>query len=95
MIVSDRFKKRNKHGCVYCGSLRELTIDHKHPKILGGINKETNLQWLCMRCNTMKSAIPHKVLKNIFYWYETSIRNKVRFGKNIIKKIARNETYKL
>jgi 5-methylcytosine-specific restriction endonuclease McrA len=67
-----RYKKeyKKKDKCAYCHSTENLTIDHKHPVILGGTNDLKNLMTLCFRCNGMKSAIPHKQLLAIFKWYE-------------------------
>ena len=40
--------------CVYCGEtyeLHELTLDHVHPRSLGGRNINTNVVPACTRCN--------------------------------------------
>lgn len=49
-----------KDNCRYCGAKDNLTIDHKQPKILGGLDAPNNLQTLCKDCNMLKSGIPHK-----------------------------------
>jgi 5-methylcytosine-specific restriction endonuclease McrA len=57
------YKKKSR--CTYCHSKENLTIDHKHPKSLGGTDKESNLQTLCRTCNEIKSGIPHLTFKRI------------------------------
>lgn len=45
--------------CVYCGNhydLSELTIDHVHPKTLGGEDIASNLVPACRRCNQQKGS---------------------------------------
>lgn len=37
-----------------------LSIDHKHPRSLGGTNDEDNLRTVCTRCNTIKGVGPMK-----------------------------------
>lgn len=64
-------KELKMKRCAYCYATKNLTLDHKHPKILGGTDDKKNLQCLCKRCNQMKSKIPHGVLMGIFKWYET------------------------
>jgi 5-methylcytosine-specific restriction endonuclease McrA len=61
-----RIKKELKlKKCRYCGSRENLTIDHKHPIILGGTNERKNLQCLCYDCNQLKADIPDKVFRKI------------------------------
>ena len=44
-------------GCVYCGSIDNLHIDHIIPRSVGGGSGLGNLQWLCSTCNTSKGAM--------------------------------------
>ena len=47
-----------KNRCLMCGCERQkLTRDHIIPKSLGGPKLHCNLQPLCTRCNTAKSAL--------------------------------------
>jgi 5-methylcytosine-specific restriction endonuclease McrA len=46
--------KRDGHKCQYCGSTRNLTIDHIFPASKGGDNSWENLVVACMPCNTRK-----------------------------------------
>lgn len=46
---------RRDHGvCQYCGSTRQLTIDHVIPRSKGGKSTWTNLVTACNRCNVLK-----------------------------------------
>jgi len=49
-----RIYKRDGHKCVYCGSNKNLTIDHVLPKSRGGTNRWTNLVTCCGSCNRKK-----------------------------------------
>lgn len=53
-INRQRIFKRDNHECVYCGSVKNLTIDHVIPKSRGGDNTWTNLVTCCRSCNTTK-----------------------------------------
>lgn len=50
---------RDNWTCVYCE--REdvaLTLDHVHPRELGGGNEESNLVTACRTCNTTRGQTP-------------------------------------
>ena len=49
-----RVFKRDNHQCLYCGSQKELTIDHVQPRSRGGRNTWTNLVTCCSKCNHKK-----------------------------------------
>lgn len=49
-----RIYKRDHHQCVYCGSTKDLTLDHVMPKSRGGGNDWTNLVTSCFKCNLRK-----------------------------------------
>jgi len=49
-----RIYKRDRHQCVYCGSIKDLTLDHVMPKSRGGGNDWTNLVTSCFKCNLKK-----------------------------------------
>jgi 5-methylcytosine-specific restriction endonuclease McrA len=49
-----RIYKRDHYQCVYCGSNKDLTLDHVIPKSRGGGNEWTNLVTSCFKCNLRK-----------------------------------------
>jgi len=51
----NRIYKRDGNQCVYCGSKKQLTIDHLIPKSRGGKNEWTNLVTCCFKCNVKKA----------------------------------------
>jgi len=53
-VNRNRIFKRDGNQCVYCGSKRDLTIDHVMPKSRGGTNEWTNLVTCCSKCNIKK-----------------------------------------
>jgi len=56
-----RIYKRDSFQCVYCGSNKNLTIDHVLPKSRGGSNRWTNLVTCCGNCNRKKGdKTPHE-----------------------------------
>jgi 5-methylcytosine-specific restriction endonuclease McrA len=50
--------KRDSNSCQYCGSTRNLTIDHVIPKCRGGEDTWENLVVACGPCNTKKGNTP-------------------------------------
>lgn len=50
----NRIYKRDGNQCVYCGSSKNLTLDHIMPKSRGGNNDWMNLVTSCMKCNLKK-----------------------------------------
>ncbi len=51
----NRIYRRDGYECIYCGSKRDLTLDHVVPKSKGGKNEWTNLVTSCFKCNLKKS----------------------------------------
>ena len=49
-----RIMRRDGYTCVYCGSKKNLTIDHIIPKSKGGDNSWKNLVTCCSPCNRIK-----------------------------------------
>lgn len=47
--------KRDGGKCQYCGTSKELTIDHVVPRSKGGKSTWTNLVTACKKCNSRKS----------------------------------------
>ena len=58
-LVKKHVTAEQKWRCALCKSLLNETyeIDHIKPLFKGGTNSESNLQALCKRCHTMKSAV--------------------------------------
>ena len=50
VIIRDGFK------CSYCGSKKDLTVDHIMPTSRGGLDTFENTVTACMKCNNMKGA---------------------------------------
>jgi len=46
--------RRDHHTCQYCGSTRQLTIDHVIPRSKGGKHTWDNVVTACERCNSRK-----------------------------------------
>ena len=46
--------RRDHFQCQYCGSNKNLTLDHLLPRCRGGKSTWTNLLTACNRCNTRK-----------------------------------------
>jgi 5-methylcytosine-specific restriction endonuclease McrA len=53
-VNRQRLYKRDNNECAYCGSKKELTIDHIIPKSRGGKNSWGNLITCCLPCNLKK-----------------------------------------
>ena len=55
-----RMKIREKwnYKCAYCGSKKELTIDHIVPRCKGGIDFTKNVVCCCHSCNQSKAQTP-------------------------------------
>lgn len=53
-VNRQRLYKRDNNECAYCGSKKELTIDHILPKSRGGKNSWCNLITCCLSCNLKK-----------------------------------------
>ena len=50
--------KRDGGKCQYCGTNKDLTIDHIIPRSKGGKSTWTNLVTACKKCNSKKSDFP-------------------------------------
>lgn len=48
--------RRDRGGCVVCGSKENVQFDHIIPVALGGATSAQNLQLLCRQCNLAKGA---------------------------------------
>lgn len=46
--------KRDRYQCQYCGTSKDLTLDHLVPRSKGGTSSWSNLVTACRRCNARK-----------------------------------------
>ena len=78
-INRHRLFKRDGYQCTYCGSKKNLTIDHILPKSKGGRNTWQNLITCCSGCNRIKGdKTPEEAkMTMIFSPYEPSIFSEV------------------
>lgn len=52
--------RRDNHACQYCGSRKQLTLDHVVPRSKGGTHTWDNVVAACSPCNARKGdRIPH------------------------------------
>ncbi len=56
-LTRENVFKRDNHECVYCGSGKNLTIDHVIPKSKGGKDGWDNLVTACRPCNGEKADL--------------------------------------
>lgn len=62
MLSRDNVFKRDGYKCLYCGSRKDLTLDHVYPKARGGKTTWSNLATACKRCNSKKGDfLPEEV----------------------------------
>jgi 5-methylcytosine-specific restriction endonuclease McrA len=54
-VNRNRIYRRDNGECVYCGSTKQLTLDHVIPKSKGGKNTWSNLVTCCHKCNLYKA----------------------------------------
>lgn len=69
--------KYNGH-CAYCGkgiSLKEMQVDHIHPKCGGGTNDRHNLNPSCRRCNHYKRDYPLNQFRDLMLTLYERIQN--------------------
>lgn len=52
--------KRDGYTCQYCGSCRNLTLDHVVPRSRGGNSTWKNLVTACKNCNSKKGSMTPK-----------------------------------
>jgi hypothetical protein len=59
----ERLKMILPQSCCYCGSDKNLSIDHLIPKAKGGTDDAENMIWACRSCNSSKNA------RDMLGWY--------------------------
>lgn len=53
-LTRQNIMRRDRNQCQYCGSTRNLTLDHLLPRSRGGQSTWYNLITACSRCNSLK-----------------------------------------
>lgn len=53
-LTRQNIMRRDRNRCQYCGSTRNLTLDHLLPRCRGGQSTWYNLITACSRCNSLK-----------------------------------------
>lgn len=79
-----RIYRRDGFKCVYCGSTKDLTIDHVIPKSRGGNNDWLNLVSSCVSCNLKKGNRTPEEANMTMIKLPTKMTFK-QFGQKIIK----------
>lgn len=84
-INRQRLFRRDDFQCGYCGSKKNLTIDHIIPKSKGGTNSWTNLVTCCYNCNRAKGnkTLEEANMKLLIKPFEPSL-----FSESINSKIS-------
>ena len=54
--IRKRVFSRDNYRCVYCGSAKQLELDHVEPRVNGGATVISNLVTACSHCNRTKWA---------------------------------------
>lgn len=57
MLSRQNIFKRDNGACVYCGTTKNLTLDHVIPRSRGGKTDWTNLVTACKSCNSKKGDL--------------------------------------
>jgi hypothetical protein len=57
--------------CIYCGSTKDLSVDHLIPRARGGPESGDNAVTACKSCNSSRGD------KGIYEWFQLSGRNEV------------------
>ena len=68
MYDDERLKMSVPHGCSYCGSQTNLSVDHLIPRLKGGSDEADNLISACRTCNSSKGA------KDMLEWMASNAR---------------------
>ena len=71
--------KRDDNRCQYCGSIKNLTIDHIVPKSRGGQDTWENMVVACGPCNTKKGDTPLEKTGLVLYKRPKAPYNKMHF----------------
>ncbi|MHB1035611.1 MAG: HNH endonuclease [Pirellulales bacterium] len=56
ILDEERLKLRHPHGCAYCGTPQNLSLDHLLPSVKGGPERADNIVYSCRSCNSSKGS---------------------------------------
>ena len=65
ILDDEKYKMTLPQVCSYCGSSKNLSMDHLIPKSKGGIDSGDNVVWACKSCNSSKGAKDMLVWMNL------------------------------
>lgn len=80
-IMYDITFRTKEKKCIYCGSIKEITLDHLYPQSRGGPTIPSNLEPCCRRCNTEKDDL--NVVEYEFYLNLSSPEKRKEFKKDV------------
>lgn len=70
--IREYIKEQDVSGqCIYCGSKKDLSVDHLIPRARGGPETGDNAVTACKLCNSSRGE------KGIYEWFELNRRNNV------------------
>jgi rubrerythrin len=70
--IREYVKEREKGNvCIYCGSEKDLTLDHILPRSRNGPDSPDNAVWVCKSCNSSKGD------KRLYEWFGIERRYEV------------------
>jgi 5-methylcytosine-specific restriction endonuclease McrA len=72
--------RRDDATCQYCGSIKNLTIDHVVPKSRGGGDTWTNMVVACLKCNLRKGDMPLEKTDLVLYKKPRAPYNKMQLS---------------
>lgn len=84
-------KEKWNYQCAYCGSEKNLTLDHITPRSKGGSDRVTNVLCACQECNISKghrtwydwylkqNFFTTERLSDIIEWQKQKVENDYRF----------------
>jgi hypothetical protein len=103
-VATETFKRLAKaHGrvCWYCGAKKNLEVDHRNPRVVGGSDDDANLSIACRRCNKTKNGQTVEQfralvavrlgVKTICFFGESGVRLKLPPSKPIDRSYWRSE----
>ena len=79
----ERLKMTMPQACYYCGSRKNLVVDHLVPRIRGGPDDSDNLVWACRTCNSSKHG------RDMLAWVLANFFPSVLLLRRYMKVVAR------